>query len=48
MNGPEALYVNPGRLKCTSDMNLSPTNKNLFTILFILHSQNKIAPNMGI
>ena len=29
-------------------MNLSPTNKNLFTILFIFYTtQNKISPNTG-
>ena len=29
-------------------MVLSPANKNLFTILFILYLQNKIFPNNGI
>ena len=29
-------------------MNLSPTNKNLFIILFIFYTtQNKISPNTG-
>ena len=36
MNGPQALYVNPGYLKCISDVNLSPANKSLLAIAFIL------------
>ena len=32
VNGPQALYINPGYLKCISGINLSPTNKNLFTL----------------
>ena len=34
VNGPQALYVNPGYLKCISGINLSPANKNVFTISF--------------
>ena len=34
---PQALYVNPGYLECISGINLSPANKNLLTISFILH-----------
>ena len=34
---PQALYVNPGCLKCISCINLSPANKNFLTISFILH-----------
>ena len=41
------LYVNPGCFKCISGINLSPANKNLFTILFILYFQNTISPNIG-
>ena len=29
VNGPQALYVNPGCLKCVSGMNLSLANKSL-------------------
>ena len=36
-NGVETLWVNPGCLKCISGVHLSPDNKNLFTILFILY-----------
>ena len=37
MNEPQALYVNPGCLKCTSDIKLtSPANKNLLIVAFIL------------
>ena len=36
MNGPQALYVNPGCLKCISNINLSPANKSLLAIAFIL------------
>ena len=31
VNGPKALYVNPGCVKCISGINLSPVNKNLLT-----------------
>ena len=55
MNIPQALYVNPSYLSfgclsspCILGMNLSPANKNLFIILFILYSQNKIESNIGI
>ena len=34
VNGPQALYVNPGCLKCISCLNLSPANKNLCAISF--------------
>ena len=37
VNGPQGLYVNPGFLKCISSINLSPANKNLFIISFILY-----------
>ena len=47
MYGSHALYVNRDCLKCILGMNLPPTNKNLFIILFILYPQNKIEPNMG-
>ena len=33
--GLQALYINPGCLKCISGMNLSLANKNLITISFI-------------
>ena len=36
-NGLKALFVNPGYLKCISGINLSPANKNMFTISFILY-----------
>ena len=42
MNGPQALYVNPGCFKCSSGINLSPANKGIFTIAFILYFQNKV------
>ena len=32
VNGPKALYVNPGCVKCISGINLSPANKSLFTM----------------
>ena len=38
VNGPQALYINPGCLKCTTGINLSPANKNLLTISVILYS----------
>ena len=34
VNGLQALYVNLGRLKCISGVNVSPANKNLFIISF--------------
>ena len=37
VNGPQALYVNQGCLKCISGINLSPVYKNLLTISFILY-----------
>ena len=37
VNGPEILYANPGCLKCISGMTLSPANKSLFIIAFILY-----------
>ena len=37
MNGPQALYVNPGCLKYISGINLSLNNKSLFTIAFMLY-----------
>ena len=36
VNGQEAQHVNPDWLKCISGINLSTTNKDLFTISFIL------------
>ena len=36
VNGPKALYVNLCRLRCISDIILSPANKNLLTISVIL------------
>ena len=33
----QVLYVNPSYLKCISDINSSPANKNLFTTSFILY-----------
>ena len=48
MNGPQALYVNPGCLKCISGINLSPANKNLFIISFTLYFENKRSCNKGI
>ena len=37
LNGPQALYVNPGCLKYISGIKLSPANKILFTLSFILY-----------
>ena len=37
VNEPEALYLNPGYLKSTSGINLSPANKILLTISFPLY-----------
>ena len=37
VNGSQALYVNPSCLKYISVINLSPVNKNLLTISFILY-----------
>ena len=37
----EKVYVNPGCLKCILGMNLSPANKNLLIILFIIIYFNK-------
>ena len=37
VNGPQALYINPVCLKCSSGMDLSSVNKELFTISFILY-----------
>ena len=37
VNSPQPLDVKPGCLKCISDMNLSPANKKLLTISFILY-----------
>ena len=42
MNAPQTLYVNPSCLKCISGTNLSPANKNLFTITFTLQFFKKI------
>ena len=36
VNVPHGLYVNMGCLECISGMDLSPTNKKLFILLFIL------------
>ena len=33
----QAIYVNPGCLKCISGITFSPANKNLLTISFILY-----------
>ena len=41
MNGPQALYLNLGCLKCISGINLSPANKNLFINGFILYYKEK-------
>ena len=48
INGPHALYVNPGCLEYISGVNLYPANKNFLTISFILISSNKTKPNKGI
>ena len=37
VNDPKALRVNTGCFKCNSGINLSPVNKNLLIILFILN-----------
>ena len=37
VNGPQALYVNPGCLKFIWGINVSLGNKNLLTISFILY-----------
>ena len=36
-NGPQALQIDLGYLKCIEAWNLSPANKNLFIISFILY-----------
>ena len=48
VNGPQTLQVKPGCFKCISGINLSPANKNLFTISFIFVHLNKILPKNGI
>ena len=47
-NVPQALYVNPGCLQCSSRKNLSSSNTHLFVISFILYSYNKRGPTKGI
>ena len=47
INGLQALYINPGCLKCISSANVFPANKSLFTIPFILY-YSIILSNMGI
>ena len=42
VNGPQALYVKPGCFKCISAINLSPANKNLLTISFLLYLKRKV------
>ena len=37
VNGPQAVYVKLGYTKYISGINLSPANKNLFIISFILY-----------
>ena len=37
INGPQALQINAGYFKCNSGINLSPVNKNLLMILFVLN-----------
>ena len=44
----QALYVNPGCLKCFSGMILCPANKNLFIISFILYLWPEIRRIIGI
>ena len=40
VNGPQTLSVNPGCFKCISGINLSPANKNVFTVsLSFLYGQ---------
>ena len=34
VNGPQALHVSPGYLKCSLGINLSPANNNLFYYFF--------------
>ena len=41
MNGPQALYVNPGCLQCISGINLSLDNENVFIIALILFFKSK-------
>ena len=48
VNGSQALYGNPGCLKCISGIDTSPANKNLLIISSILHFQNKRGPNKEI
>ena len=55
VNIPQALQISASYLSfgclsspCILGMNLSPADRNLFIILFILYSQNKTEPNMGI
>ena len=44
-----ALKINSVCLKCISGINLPPANKTfIFNFIFVLYSQNKIRPNMGI
>ena len=38
VNGPEALYLNSGCLRCVSGMIVSPVNTNLIIITFIFYS----------
>ena len=48
VNGPQAWYVNPDCLKCISGKSLSPANKKLFTISFILYYWHKRGPTKAI
>ena len=41
VNGPQALYLKLGCLKCIFGINLAPVNKSLFIILLILYFETK-------
>ena len=55
VNDPQALFVNPGCLKCISGINLYPAIKKMFTISFFqylvltcLMLLNNLGPTKGI
>ena len=48
VNDPQALQGNPGCRKCILGIILSPANKKLFTISFILYLRNKVSPDRRI
>ena len=49
LNGPDSLYLNFVCIKCSSGINLTPTNKKIVNYcIHFLCSQNKISPNNDI